>query len=768
MKFIGSLIVAISLMVSSAPAFSADLGNARIGFLTGDVQINNQDTQDWVPAAVNTPLRDGDRIWVPEGGRAEAQVLGGVFIRLDAYTSFDILSLDGSPLRFYLNGGRAFVNNQREGAAAVQVDTPLASIGLADAARAAIDVSENGVTSLSVLEGYAFAETRNGRIRVDGGNTLQIGDDLTAEVFPTGGSDEWVAWNQDLDSRMAVSPAGSAYLPGELHDYAYDLDTNGRWYQTPEYGYVWTPTVSVSQNWAPYREGRWVWMGGNYVWISSERWGWAPYHYGRWAFVGSIGWCWVPPRRGSVYWAPGYVGWVHTPTSVSWVPLAPGDTYYAHGYYGPGSVNINKITINNIVLAQQYRNIRARNAVTMMHREAFLHGRARDFRVGENPFLQKNVGIGPPTFKPLAATRHPSVRKIPPSKLPPPSIRHLSTEKLRQEIRASQAGRGSVFKPQRQTREMPVTFHSGPRRSPVFPSPWMTGQPGTQGGKAVKEKEKARGMTPLPPATGIGGPRSGPGMSPIAPIAAPSVSPAPPAPSGGRTTGGGTKRSWDRSAPVSQPAALPVTKPPPGQPQLEKKQKRQQLPTVTMPGTEGVTRTQPAATRPAPGQPPAIGRPRTGGGAPVSTSPLPIAPQPVAPRPVAPQPVWRQPPVQSGQGGALYGQPPASQSPAVKRYKEMPRTDRQQGPQPSVNPPVIPKPRIPAAPAQQMQKQQPQGQQIHRYQPSTQTPPVPGGQSTGQPSSPPQQQAPVKTQDSRQIPVPAGTVLPNQYKGYGR
>jgi hypothetical protein len=36
-----------------------------------------------VPASINLPLVDSDRIWVPEGGRAELQLREGTILRLD-------------------------------------------------------------------------------------------------------------------------------------------------------------------------------------------------------------------------------------------------------------------------------------------------------------------------------------------------------------------------------------------------------------------------------------------------------------------------------------------------------------------------------------------------------------------------------------------------------------------------------------------------------------------------------------------------------------
>ena len=157
-----------------------------------------------------------------------------------------------------------------------------------------------------------------------------------------------------------------------------------------EYGRVWTPRVVVSVGWAPYRVGRWIWRGGDYVWVSYEPWGWAPYHYGRWAFVASVGWCWVPPVRGAVYWGPGFVGWVQTPTYVSWVPLAPGEIYYGHGYYGPHSVNITNVNITNIQVTKVvYKNIHVHNAVTVIHHDTFVTGKHVEVNVERESISQR-------------------------------------------------------------------------------------------------------------------------------------------------------------------------------------------------------------------------------------------------------------------------------------------------------------------------------------------------------------------------------------------
>jgi len=62
-------IILILLMFSMLPArsYSSTLGYLHISLIDGDVQINTEDTHEWVAASINMPLRDRDRIWVPEG-----------------------------------------------------------------------------------------------------------------------------------------------------------------------------------------------------------------------------------------------------------------------------------------------------------------------------------------------------------------------------------------------------------------------------------------------------------------------------------------------------------------------------------------------------------------------------------------------------------------------------------------------------------------------------------------------------------------------------
>ncbi len=397
--------IVLSFLLFPVAGFANNLGLVRISLIEGDVQVLIQDTTDWTAAAINLPLNEGDRLWVPDAGRAELQIQGGVYARADANTALDVLTTTADSAQFYLDGGHVYINNRRGGIKTVQVDTPMSSIRSYDNSIMMIDVSEDGVTEVSVLKGEAYAESRAGATRVSAGNTLTVLSEGNADLAPIGSPDDWERWNIDRDRRLTAWGESSRYLPDELHEYSSDFDDNGRWEYVTDYGYVWTPTV-VAAGWAPYTIGSWIWIRGNYVWVDYDPWGWVPCHYGRWVFISSRGWCWVPPSAGAVYWGPGYVGWIVTPTYVAWVPLAPGEIYYGHGYYGPWSRNITTVNVNTVVVNRTYINARVNNAVVVVQRESFGTGRRIPVKTRDNPFVEMRqrpgggINIVPPAGKP--------------------------------------------------------------------------------------------------------------------------------------------------------------------------------------------------------------------------------------------------------------------------------------------------------------------------------------------------------------------------------
>lgn len=438
------ILLVMAVLLLPVYAHSAPLGSVRISFLEGDVQMRTTEAGDWVPAAVNTPLDEGDELWVPEGGRMEFQLNSGTAVRLDQNSALQILTLDRTSSQFYLSEGHMYVDYNAPRGNVIQFDTPVSSLRSYDRSVFRVDVPDQ-YTDVSVFRGWVDAEGRDGKTRVNAGRTLTLGEGREAELAPVGRSDGWQNWNTERDRRFASRRDSYRYLPEELKVYASDLDDSGRWVQVPEYGYVWTPR-SVATDWAPYRTGRWMWRGGDYVWVGSEPWGWTPYHYGRWAHAPRIGWFWVPPTTRQVYWGPGYVGWVRTANHVAWVPLAPREVYYGYGNYGPNSVDIRKrddrqINITNIT----YRNVQVNNSVTVINHNTFVTGRREVVNVRENLFLTEKINIGRPEIKPERASFAPVVKTIEPARLPPQQVNRIAVKELKQERRLVKEQNQSVI-----------------------------------------------------------------------------------------------------------------------------------------------------------------------------------------------------------------------------------------------------------------------------------------------------------------------------------
>src|SRR4030067_1989364 len=112
----------------------------------GEVQVRTDDTGEWVPASINMPLVDGDRIWVPEGGRTELQRRDGTFLRLDENSALEILTLEKDSFQVYLTEGRSYANFRGLKETLLQIDTPDSSIRAYDRSAFRIEMTQDGYT----------------------------------------------------------------------------------------------------------------------------------------------------------------------------------------------------------------------------------------------------------------------------------------------------------------------------------------------------------------------------------------------------------------------------------------------------------------------------------------------------------------------------------------------------------------------------------------------------------------------------------------------
>jgi hypothetical protein len=487
-RMLGAFVIAASALSLPARAGADSLGAIRVGIVEGDVQVRIAETGAWVPVSINMPLIEGDELWVPYEGRAALQTSNGTHVRLGRGTALHVLRMDRDSFQFYLVQGRAYLLSLAPARSLIQLDTPDASVRSFGAATFAVDVLD-GETDISVFKGSLLAESVAGTTSVRQGSMLSLGPRGYASLSPLPPPGEWARWNAQRDRIVLAGGDSLRYLPDELAAYAADFDGNGRWVFVREYGYCWTPRVLLIADWAPYRHGRWVWRGGHYVWIGYEPWGWVPYHYGRWAFVVGIGWCWVPPSRGDVYWGPGYVAWIHTADHVAWVPLAPRETYYGYGSYGRYSFDVTSRNARQVRASGGYRNVRVAGSITVVHHTTFVTGRPApvDRRVAatvRDNFVQgRGIAPGRPRIQPAETSYVPVVRTVPEASRPPATVRRLDAKEVRQYRPLVREPDRSSLRPEERSRPLEPRKVERPRPA----------------AERVREREPARPVSPRDP-----------------------------------------------------------------------------------------------------------------------------------------------------------------------------------------------------------------------------------------------------------------------------
>lgn len=531
------LFLTLSVFLLPAAALADRQGTARITLVEGDVQIRMTDSDDWVPAAVNTPLEEGDSIWSPDGSRTEIQLRDGSYIRLASRSSLDIVEVSDEVMQFHMAMGLAYVRTGSRGDTDYQFDLAESTLTVGNSARLRLDVAADGGEEISVMAGTAYVEGYDGRTRVRSGETMMV-DDSRSEILPLKRADAWDKWNRTRDKALSRQARSARYLPEELAIYEDELSSSGEWVVVSEYGRIWRPRVSVSVGWAPFQSGRWIWRGGDYVWIGFEPWGWAPYHYGRWVVTANFGWCWVPPVRGDVFWAPAYVGWVTTPSHIGWVPLAPGEIYYGRGHYGRASVNISTVTnFGDVSLGTRisFRNHeRNRNALTVVQRDSFARGRYERVNLRDNLLHHQRATISRPEPPRVREIRMPVIKPVPPEKLPPPRVTNVPARELKHRLPriGKPGGPAPVSRPEQRQNQVVRPGGPAPERSTgtpaVAPSLRPAPVPREQGqlreqGQPREKVQRFEKSESAPPAVRS----SEPGPAVRSPESAPIVAPAP-------------------------------------------------------------------------------------------------------------------------------------------------------------------------------------------------------------------------------------------------
>lgn len=387
---------------------------ARISLIEGDVSYqrggsSDDKTTDWFDATVNLPLDEKDQVYSAKNGRAEIQFSGGTVARVDRDTNLRVTQFNTSTIQLAQSIGTATyrvhsldrrqfqVYDVKSGSIDdplyFEVDTPAVAITFLKEGQYRVNVRDDGTTEVIVRKGQAEIYNQElGTVPVKSGRRIIIeGRDAGYyQIAKLNDKDNWDRWNDRRDDDFYArvsSNRSSRYVPASVAG-VYDLDDYGEWFETPEYGWVWSPR-GVPGGWAPYRAGYWRWYGGwGWTWVSSEPWGWAPYHYGRWNYYRSR-WCWTPyinfgvGRVGVGFWdwSPhlvAFFGWGGSYGAgyrngywdgyrdgrgwLGWCPLGWGERW-GGGYYGRSRTIINNtIIVNNTNHVRDLNGLRNYNA----------------------------------------------------------------------------------------------------------------------------------------------------------------------------------------------------------------------------------------------------------------------------------------------------------------------------------------------------------------------------------------------------------------------
>ncbi|NIF93230.1 DUF6600 domain-containing protein, partial [Burkholderia sp. Cy-637] len=406
---------------------------ARLDYLSGPVTTEPAGASDWSYAAVNRPLTSGDQLWNDQGARSELHI-GSTAVRLDQSTALAILALDdrNTQLKVGLGSLSTHVRELPAGSA-YEIDTPNLALAVDGAGDYRVDVAPDGAsTTVTVRRGSATAFGDSGQIPIAAGQqlsftgtNLQLGANNAAP-----GPDPFDQWSASRDAAEDRS-ISARYVSREVPGYQ-DLDANGSWRDSPDYGAIWIPN-DVPAGWAPYHTGHWIWQAPwGWTWVDDAPWGFAPYHYGRWAYVDDS-WAWVPgpivPAEPPCY-APALVAFVGgggggfdwsvglavggaVAAGVAWFPLAPHEAWHpGWGGWSPRyydrvnrTVIVNNTRVTNITnIHNTYVNYHVRNAVTAVPAQAFVHGQpvARFAQhVDPRQWHDARIGAGAPGIAPV-------------------------------------------------------------------------------------------------------------------------------------------------------------------------------------------------------------------------------------------------------------------------------------------------------------------------------------------------------------------------------
>jgi hypothetical protein len=685
---------------------------ARLGYMEGSVSFQPAGEDEWVDAVPNRPMTTGDKLWADRDSRAEVQ-LGSATLDLAPNTGFSFLNLDDRTIQIQLSAGSLNVrvwDLDRDNV--FEIDTPNQAFTVDQPGRYRLDASEDGnYTVVTVREGGGESTGNGQSYTMHAGQrfTFSGTSSLNAEVEQIGGPDDFDNWSDRRENRYQDSPS-ARYCSRRVVGFE-DLDDNGDWRPTPDYGYAWFPRVDPG--WAPYHNGHWAWIDPwGWTWVDDARWGYAPFHYGRWFSVGGR-WGWVPgPREERPVYAPALVAFVGggfaAGATVAWFPLGPREVYvpsYRVSEAYVNRVNVTNTTVNTTIVHNVYNTTIVNNNTTI-NNVTYVN---RNVRGGMTAVPQQAFASAQPVARTAVAVNAQQFSRAPVSARAavPPARQavmgaHANTANRVAAPPAAIASRPVVAKatppppaPSFAQKQQVLTQHPG---QPVARQQMQQMRPDTTAAPRVRQAPPARAATPSP---AMNRPANAPGNQPGSPAGNMRPGGNPPAPA----QPAAPAMNRPGNAPANQPGnpagnMRPGNPPPAAQPAPAFRPGAESRPQPVQPNGPPARNDRPPSAQP-------NNRPQPNEPQPNRAQPAPPAPnnRPEEARPNQPQPPARNdrlvpPPENRAQPNPDRPSQPAPNRPEPNRAEPPARNERPAPPpenraQPNPEPPRQPVPNRP-------------------------------------------------------------------------
>jgi hypothetical protein len=356
MRFLAKTLVAIILACTPAFAEEPPARVGRVSLISGTLAFYGSGDADWSAAKLNYPVTAGEWFATDPQSRAEIRI-GPDTIDIAGDSQLDITDLRTRVMQIGVTQGRIDLNLHQLGKdESAEIDIPKGGVwllqpGVYDIVTGTADQP----TRIAVFAGSARFVGSGADLTIKAGDAAILsGSDTVSAMVEQATPDDFVKWcrSRDYHEDRLAAPY---HVPSAMTGFE-ELDAYGGWETVADYGAVWYPK-SVPADWAPYRDGHWVWVEPwGWTWVDAEPWGFAPFHYGRWASIDDR-WAWVPGNFApEPVYAPALVAFIETPPdvvspvetapTVGWFPLAPGEIYWPT--YTRNRTYIESVNIANV------------------------------------------------------------------------------------------------------------------------------------------------------------------------------------------------------------------------------------------------------------------------------------------------------------------------------------------------------------------------------------------------------------------------------------